>query len=86
MLTALNNTLDNSINSLGFSSSKELLRFGLVRTLTPIETIKAFSENISKIHRVVIIKPLDKKSTDVFIEIIEFLSQVNLRTVIGTVS
>jgi len=58
----------------------------LVRTLTPIETIKAFSENISKIHRVVIIKPLDKKSTDVFIEIIEFLSQVNLRTVIGTVS
>jgi len=55
----------------------------LVRILTPIETIKAFSENISKLYRVVIIKPLDKKSTDVFIEIIEFLFQVNIRTVVG---
>ena len=66
MLTALNNILDNSINSLGFNSSKELSRFALVRTLTPIKTIKAFSNGISEIHRTTIVKNLQKLFEDEF--------------------
>jgi hypothetical protein len=66
MLPALNNILDNSINSLGFGCSKELSKFALVRTLTPIKTIKAFSSGISKIHRTTIVKNLQKLFEDEF--------------------
>ncbi|WP_245528884.1 hypothetical protein [Methanotorris formicicus] len=58
MLAALNNILTNSINSLGFNCSEELSRFAQVRTLTPIKTIKAFSEYVSGIHRTTIVKNL----------------------------
>jgi hypothetical protein len=66
MLSALNNILTNSINSLGFNCSEELSKFALVRTLTPIKTIKAFSESISKIHRTTIVKNLQKLSEEEF--------------------
>ncbi|MEO2118108.1 MAG: hypothetical protein ABGW92_06900 [Methanocaldococcus sp.] len=66
MLTALNNIIDDSINSLGFGCSKELLKFALVRTLTPIKTIKAFSNGILEIHRTTIVKNLEKLSEDEF--------------------
>ncbi|WP_245528925.1 hypothetical protein [Methanotorris formicicus] len=56
MLAALNNILTNSINSLGFNCSEELSKFAQVRTLTPIKTIKAFSEYVSGIHRTTIVK------------------------------
>ena len=60
MLKTLSNMLTNSINSLEFNCSEELSKFALVRTLTPIKTIKAFSESISKIHRTTIVKNLQK--------------------------
>ena len=62
MLTALNNILVDSINSLGFNCSEELSKFAQVRTLTSIKTIKAFSEYISEIHRTTIVKNLQKLS------------------------
>ena len=66
MLTALDNILTNSINSLGFNCSEELSKFVQVRTLTPIKTTKAFSEYISEIHRTTIVKNLQKLSEDEF--------------------
>jgi hypothetical protein len=66
MLTALNNILVDSINSLGFNCSEELSKFAQVRTLTPIKTIKAFSEHISGTHRTTIVKNLQKLSEDEF--------------------
>ncbi|WP_159089918.1 hypothetical protein [Methanotorris formicicus] len=51
MLAALNSILTNSINSLGFNCSEELSKFAQVRTLTPIKTIKAFSEYVSGISQ-----------------------------------
>jgi len=56
--------LANSINSLGFSCSEKISKFALVRTLTPIKTIKAFSEYVSGIHRTIMIKNLQKLSQD----------------------
>ena len=58
--------LTNSINSLGFSCSGELFKFALVRILTLIKTIKAFSKYIPKIHRTTIIKNLQKFSEGEF--------------------
>ncbi|MFU8654075.1 hypothetical protein [Methanotorris formicicus] len=66
MLAALNNILTNSINSLGFNCSEELSKFAQVRTLTPIKTIKAFSEYVSGIHRMTIVKNLQKLSENEF--------------------
>jgi len=86
MLTALSNILDDSINSLGFGCSKELLRFGLVRTLMPIKTIKAFSNGISEIHRTTIVKNLQKLFEDEFclhaqlLNLPDILDEVDLNT------
>ncbi|EHP83379.1 hypothetical protein, partial [Methanotorris formicicus] len=66
MLAALNSILTNSINSLGFNCSEELSKFAQVRTLTPIKTIKAFSEYVSGIHRTTIVRNLQKLSENEF--------------------
>lgn len=56
----LNKITNSIIRQPRFNCSEELSKFALVRTLTPIKTIKAFSESISKIHRTTIVKNLQK--------------------------
>ncbi|EHP87214.1 hypothetical protein [Methanotorris formicicus] len=73
MLTALNSILTNSINSLGFNCSEGLSKFAQVKTSILIKYYSIYTT----------IKPLSKKSTDIFIEIIRFLFHIDIGTVVG---
>jgi len=60
VLNKLYDMLVESLNELGFSVSERLTAYALIRTFTPIKTIKAISEDILGINRTTLIKNIQR--------------------------